>query len=87
MQSPGLKDDLSSQAQMNGLLRAWNPFAVACASGLVATVCIQPIDMLKVQMELKDQGHVMDSCSQWPDTSLQGRPASLYQGLSAGLLC
>jgi solute carrier family 25 oxoglutarate transporter 11 len=87
MESPGLKDDLPAQARTNFLRHACIPFAVACASGLVATVCIQPIDTLKVRMQLTDQSHGHGSSfSLARHIVARDGPASLYQGLSAGLL-
>ncbi|KAL4802544.1 mitochondrial carrier domain-containing protein [Aspergillus unguis] len=87
MQAPRLKDELPAPARANGLLNASIPFAVACASGLAATVCIQPIDTLKVRMQLTDQSHGHGSSfSLARHIVARDGPASLYQGLSAGLL-
>lgn len=62
------------------------PFAVACASGMVATVCIQPIDTVKVRMQLMDRATVRTS--PWGVAKgmvSEGGFVNLYQGLSAGL--
>lgn len=68
---------------MQGLV----PFAVACGSGMVATICIQPIDTVKVRMQLIDQAAVRTS--PWRVAKgmvTDGGFVNLYQGLSAGLV-
>lgn len=60
------------------------PFLVGGTSGIVATVCIQPIDMIKVRIQLSEGAAT-------PATVLrqvisQGRVLDLYSGLSAALL-
>lgn len=72
---------------MEVMLNACAPFAVGCCSGMVATVCVQPIDTVKVRMQLTDQSN--GKASQW--SVIRGIVAkqgvlSLYEGLSAGLL-
>lgn len=83
--------DLSkhSPSRVNTLLRASIPFSVACASSMVATVCIQPIDTIKVRMQLMDSSGGTKAS---PLTVVRdimagsGGVFNLYQGLSAGLL-
>ncbi|KAL2678476.1 hypothetical protein Neosp_009222 [[Neocosmospora] mangrovei] len=63
------------------------PFVVGCGSGMVATVCVQPIDTVKVRMQLTDQSK--GKTSLWSlarNTIAQDGFGNLYQGLSAGLL-
>ncbi|KAH7142770.1 mitochondrial dicarboxylate carrier protein [Dactylonectria estremocensis] len=72
---------------MESLLSTVMPFAVGCCSGMVATICIQPIDTVKVRMQLMDQSN--GRTSPWSVTrSAVARDGilNLYQGLSAGLL-
>lgn len=87
MPTSTLKDGLPPQTRANKLLQAGIPFAVACFSGMIATVCIQPIDTLKVRMQLTDQSHGTKSTLSLAQ-SIVGKDGlgSLYQGLSAGLL-
>lgn len=63
------------------------PFVAGCTSGMIATSCIQPIDTVKVRMQLLDGGKV--KASPWfivKDIVSHGGFFKLYQGLSAGLL-
>ncbi|WAO94374.1 Hypothetical protein NCS54_01195500 [Fusarium falciforme] len=69
------------------LLDACIPFATGCTSGMIATICVQPIDTVKVRMQLVEQGP--GRSSPWRvarDMTLQNGFLNLYQGLSAGLL-
>ena len=62
------------------------PFAVACGSGMIATICIQPIDTVKVRRQLMDRATVRTS--PWGVAKgmvSEGGFVNLYQGLSAGL--
>ncbi|UPK92192.1 hypothetical protein LCI18_003127 [Fusarium solani-melongenae] len=72
---------------MESIFNTCAPFAVGCCSGMVATVFIQPIDTVKVRMQLTDQSNVR--ASPWTVArSVVARDGllNLYQGLSAGLL-
>ncbi|KAF4468067.1 mitochondrial 2-oxoglutarate malate carrier [Fusarium albosuccineum] len=72
---------------MDQVFNACVPFAVGCCSGMAATICIQPIDTVKVRMQLTDQSGVR--ASSWSVArSVVARDGflNLYQGLSAGLL-
>jgi solute carrier family 25 oxoglutarate transporter 11 len=66
------------------------PFIVGGASGMVATTCIQPIDMLKVRFQLVDEsirtGPKPTPISVAREVVANGRILDLYSGLSAGLL-
>ncbi|CAK7200686.1 hypothetical protein SEUCBS139899_003384 [Sporothrix eucalyptigena] len=83
-------DITNSTSGINAVLRASVPFTVACASSMVATVCIQPIDTVKVRMQLMDQSRSGGKAS--PAAVVKdiiggrGGVFALYQGLSAGLL-
>lgn len=73
--------------QQGTIFKASAPFIAGCTSGMVATVCIQPIDTVKVRMQLMEQGTSRPS----PWHIARGMVSSdglvsLYQGLSAGLL-
>ncbi|CEJ94364.1 hypothetical protein VHEMI09901 [[Torrubiella] hemipterigena] len=68
-------------------LHAMTPFAVACGSGMIATICIQPIDTVKVRMQLTDR--IAGKPSPWGVAKgmvSEGGLMNLYQGLSAGLM-
>jgi solute carrier family 25 oxoglutarate transporter 11 len=72
------------------LARAALPFAIGGVSGTIATSCIQPIDMVKVRIQLHGKG-VRDAPRPMPLSVAraivaQGKFLDLYSGLSAGLL-
>ena len=63
------------------------PFVIGGSSGCVATVCIQPIDMVKVRIQLSDN---RSGTKQTPfgvarEIVKNGRVLDLYSGLSAAL--
>ncbi|EXL69996.1 hypothetical protein FOPG_14125 [Fusarium oxysporum f. sp. conglutinans race 2 54008] len=64
------------------------PFVIGGASGLVATTCIHPIDVIKVRLQLAGQGGSSPSglFSVARGVVSQGRLLDLYQGISAGYL-
>ncbi|KAF5541320.1 mitochondrial 2-oxoglutarate malate carrier [Fusarium mexicanum] len=64
------------------------PFIIGGASGLVATTCIHPIDVIKVRLQLAGQGGSPSSglFSVARGIVSQGRFLDLYQGISAGYL-
>ena len=71
-------------------MRAAQPFVVGGLSGMVATTCIQPIDMVKVRIQLTGEGAKSgpraSPFSVARDIVARGRFLDLYSGLSAGLL-
>jgi len=72
------------------LTRAALPFVNGGLSGMFATMCIQPIDMVKVRLQLAGEG-VKTGPKPTPfgvmkDIVAQGKVMDLYTGLSAGLL-
>ncbi|KIL88483.1 hypothetical protein FAVG1_08564 [Fusarium avenaceum] len=73
------------------LVATLRPFIIGGASGLVATTCIHPIDVIKVRLQLTGQGRGSRS----PQPTLftvargvvsQGGISALYNGISAGYL-
>lgn len=71
-------------------MRAALPFVNGGAAGMVATTCIQPIDMIKVRLQLAGEG-VKTGPKPTPlgvarDVIAAGKFMDLYTGLSAGLL-
>jgi solute carrier family 25 oxoglutarate transporter 11 len=63
------------------------PFVVGCGSGIIATTCVQPIDTIKVRMQLADRS--MFRVTTWGiarDLMAEGGVLKLYQGLSAAIL-
>lgn len=81
--------DLNGTSHLVDALSASIPFCVACCSSMIATVCIQPIDTVKVRMQLTDQGHgqrLVSPSTVAKDLVARGGFINLYQGLSAGLL-
>jgi solute carrier family 25 (mitochondrial oxoglutarate transporter), member 11 len=72
------------------VVRAALPFVNGGLSGMIATTCIQPIDMVKVRLQLAGEG-VRTGPKPNPlmvtkDIIAQGKVLDLYTGLSAGLL-
>ena len=72
------------------IVRAALPFVNGGLSGMFATACIQPIDMIKVRLQLAGEGvktgpkpSVMGVTR---EVIAQGKLLDLYTGLSAGLL-
>ncbi|KAF8243195.1 mitochondrial carrier [Wilcoxina mikolae CBS 423.85] len=66
------------------------PFVNGGAAGMIATCVIQPVDMVKVRLQLAGEGH-SGAARPSPftitrDIIKQGRVLDLYSGLSAGLL-
>jgi len=89
--STGHSSDLAGQGVVQGrLLQAARPFVIGGFSGMVATTCIQPIDMVKVRLQLFGEGArggpKPTPLSVARDIVTQGKVLDLYQGLSAGLL-
>lgn len=71
----------------NPVYKAVRPFLVGGLSACTATCCVQPIDMVKVQIQLQEGGNVVRN----PAVMAKNLIAkdgffSLYTGLSAGLL-
>src|SRR5689334_14611586 len=71
-------------------VRAALPFVNGGLSGMFATLCIQPIDMVKVRIQLAGEGARggprPSPLGVAKDIIAQGKVLDLYSGLSAGLL-
>lgn len=72
------------------IMRAALPFVNGGAAGMAATTCIQPIDMIKVRLQLAGEG-VKTGPKPTPlsvtrEIIAAGKVMDLYTGLSAGLL-
>ena len=68
---------------LNPVWASMKPFVNGGASGCVATCIIQPIDMVKVRLQLGDKGNPLTIATNLARTQGVG---ALYKGLSAGLL-
>jgi solute carrier family 25 oxoglutarate transporter 11 len=72
------------------LTRAALPFVNGGLSGMIATACIQPIDMVKVRLQLAGEGvrtgPKPTALGITKDIIAQGKVLDLYSGISAGLL-
>ena len=87
------KDDPKAATQTflhTPFMRAALPFINGGSAGMVATTCIQPIDMIKVRLQLAGEG-VKTGPKPTPlgvarDVIASGKFMDLYTGLSAGLL-
>ena len=87
------KEDPKAAAQdflHTGFMRAALPFINGGTAGMVATSCIQPIDMIKVRLQLAGEGTTggpkPTPLSVTRDVIAQGKVLDLYTGLTAGLL-
>lgn len=84
----------SSQAKQDFLhtpaVRAALPFVNGGIAGMTATTCIQPIDMIKVRLQLAGEGARTGPkptpISVTREILASGKALDLYTGLSAGLL-
>eukprot|EP00474_Spongospora_subterranea_P008797 CRZ09255.1 hypothetical protein [Spongospora subterranea] len=65
---------------------AAQPFVLGGLSGMIATTCIQPIDMVKVSIQLEGKGGITNPMTMARKLVAQEGISSLYRGLSAGLL-
>ena len=84
--SPSQEASLTTKRR-SPFLEAALPFIIGGSSGCVATCCIQPIDMVKVRIQLADSNA---GVKQTPygiakDIVARGRVLDLYSGLSAAL--
>jgi len=75
----------------NALWKGFRPFFIGGFSACCATVCVQPIDMVKVQIQLQEGGAAGGTVIRNPVTMAghlvkNNGPMFLYKGLSAGLL-
>ncbi|CEI63565.1 unnamed protein product [Fusarium venenatum] len=63
------------------------PFIVGCGSGMVATTCVQPIDTIKVRLQLADRSVLrVTAWSITRDMMAEGGVLKMYQGLSAAIM-
>ncbi|KAI1695425.1 mitochondrial carrier protein [Ditylenchus destructor] len=63
------------------------PFIVGCGSGMVATTCVQPIDTIKVRLQLADRSVLrVTTWSIARDLMVEGGILNMYQGLSAAIM-
>lgn len=75
-----------AKKEMNPVWKAMKPFVTGSMSGSVATVCIQPIDMVKVRIQLNAmQGGSVNPAEVFKNVVAEDGFMSLYKGLSAGL--
>ncbi|KAI0477360.1 mitochondrial carrier domain-containing protein [Xylariaceae sp. FL0804] len=83
---PAVKNDFLHTPVMRAAL----PFINGGLSGMVATAVIQPVDMIKVRLQLAGEGVATGPkptpLSVTREILAQGRVRDLYTGLSAGLL-
>lgn len=74
----------------NPIYGAVLPFIIGGLSGSIATICLQPIDTIKVRLQLIGEGSrgggSVNAFTVAQDVVAQGRALELYSGLSAALL-
>ncbi|KAI1338426.1 mitochondrial carrier domain-containing protein [Xylariaceae sp. FL0016] len=72
------------------IVKMARPFINGGAAGMFATTCIQPIDMIKVRLQLAGEGSATGPkptpISVTREIIAQGKALDLYTGLSAGLV-
>ena len=73
----------SSNMGDNTVWKTVKPFMNGGMSGMAATICIQPIDMVKVRLQTGETGGPVGVAMRMIK---QDGPGALYKGLSAGLL-
>jgi len=69
-----------------GWLKATQPFAVGGIAGSFATCCIQPIDMVKVRIQLAQKGATKNPVAICKEIIKNEGFSSLYKGLDAGII-
>jgi len=70
----------------NTAWKAMKPFVTGSMSGSIATVCIQPIDMVKVRIQLNaSKGGPTNPVKVFQNVIAEDGFLSLYKGLSAGI--
>jgi len=78
---------MSNLQDRNPVWKAARPFFVGGLSSSTATCCVQPIDMVKVSIQLQEGGNVIRNPAVMAKHLIQKDGFfSLYRGLSAGLL-
>jgi len=78
---------MSNLQDRNPTWKAFRPFFVGGLSACTATCCIQPLDMVKVQIQLQEGGNVIRNPVVMAKTLIaKDGFLSLYRGLSAGIL-
>ncbi|EMD69516.1 hypothetical protein COCSADRAFT_341498 [Bipolaris sorokiniana ND90Pr] len=85
----GKSEEYEKAWRQHAILLALAPFISGCGAGMVATVVVQPINTLKVRMQLmqyEKSKAAASSMSLIRGLIVQRRVAELYNGLSAGLL-
>lgn len=73
----------NKQAPLNPVWKAIKPFVNGGLSGMGATCIIQPVDMVKVRLQLGDKGSPLAVARR---LAAQEGVGALYRGLSAGLV-
>lgn len=74
---------MSTTSQKSGVWSTVKPFVNGGASGMIATCCIQPLDIVKVRIQLGQTGGPFGIAS---NIIAKEGFGALYKGLSAGLL-
>ncbi|OAL34952.1 hypothetical protein AYO20_05667 [Fonsecaea nubica] len=81
---------VGSRVSNHSLYKVALPFIIGGLSGSIATICLQPVDMVKVRLQLTGEGSRSGPRASpftvARDIVKQGRPLELYSGLSAALL-
>lgn len=82
---------MATLQERNPFWKGFRPFFIGGSSAVCATCCIQPIDMVKVQIQLQEGGAAGAAVIRNPVTMAghlvkNNGPMFLYKGLSAGIL-
>ncbi|KAG8090736.1 hypothetical protein GUJ93_ZPchr0011g27891 [Zizania palustris] len=81
-QQPQAAEAAAATAAASGVWKTVKPFANGGVSGMLATCVIQPIDMVKVRIQLGEGSAATVTKKMLANEGV----GSLYKGLSAGLL-
>jgi solute carrier family 25 oxoglutarate transporter 11 len=86
--SPWVQSPIVSAASLrqSNLYKAGLPFLIGGSAGMAATICVQPIDMVKVRLQLSSGSPKPTPFSVARDIISSGHVLNLYSGLSAALL-
>lgn len=87
--SPFIKTDKKNLQERSAIWKAARPFLIGAASGSSATCCIQPIDMVKVRIQLQGEGGGAVTTNPVKIATriiAEDGISGLYKGLSAAIL-
>ena len=79
------RDDVQPLGMGRRVIKAAQPFVIGGTSGIIATTVIQPIDFIKVRIQLSEGPTKPTPITVVKDVLARGRVLDFYSGLSAAL--